>query len=373
MRLTKLGALVIAALLLAAPLPARAAALWFGGEDTSMTAVGTTSGSGNEYNTSYSRTALEAGNSTTVADPPANRWVSPTFASTASIWVHAVFYANTITTTSGEQALILRSPDGVGRVYLRQTGTSGVLKLSIANAARSFTDLVTLSAYSASTLTALDMQVPYTCGAGDVTNIYYNTVLVGTYTGSLCTDAAVALSALEVAGVTNGPTGPDCSVTGQGTCWSQLLVANQDTRSMVVDTIILQGSGATQAWTPNTLANVKKATISDSTFVSTASAAQISEWTAPTAAPTGIWGVISKSIEARVLVSTTGPQNAEFMEHVSGTDYVVCSGNPASLTNAFANYRCQENVSPATSTTWGIGEIFNTGGNQNSFGVQSLT
>ena len=100
---------------------------------------------------------------------------------------------------------------------------------------------------------------------------------------------------------------------------------------------------------------------------------QISEWTSPTAAPIGIWGVISKSIEARLLASTTGPQNAEFMEHVSGTDYVVCSGNPASLTNAFVNYRCQENVSPATSTTWGIGEIFNTGGNQNSFGVQSLT
>ena len=150
MQLTKLGALVIAALFLAAPLPAGAAALWFGGEDTSMTADGTAiiSAIGTEYNATYSRVALEAGNGTTVADPPANRWVSPAFSSTASIWVHAVFYVNTITTTSGEQALILRSPDGVGRVYLRQTGTSGVLKLSIANAARSFTDLVTLSAYS---------------------------------------------------------------------------------------------------------------------------------------------------------------------------------------------------------------------------------
>lgn len=348
--------------------------LWFGGEDTSMTAVGgaayTSSPSAGVYNSTYSRAVFGAFNSTTVADPPGVRWTSPTFTPTSSIWVHAVFYSGAAdATTSNQQALIIRSPDGVSRIQLRQTGTAGVLKLSIANAARSFTDLVTLSAYPfPTTLTTLDMQIPYTCGGGDVTNIYYNSVLAGTYTGSLCTDSATTLNQVEIASVNNGV---GCAGGGFGTCWSQLLVDTVDTRSEVVATIIPQGAGPTQSWTPNTLANVNKGTISDTTFVSTTSNNAISQWTAPTSAPTGTWGVRAVSIEARALVSTTGPQNMEFSAHVSGSDYTSLCTNPT-LTNSFANYRCQMNTSPATSSVWGISEIYNSGGNQFSFGVESL-
>lgn len=343
--------------------------LWFGGEDTSVNSVGsnTTTITSTFYNATYSRMALVVANSTTVADPPANRYtMNPTtFSSVSSLWFHANFYIQTNNnTTLNEQSLIFRSPDGVSRVLLRQTGTAGTLKLSIANAARSFTDLVTLSAITATANHTLDIQLPYTCGGGDVTNIYVDTVLVGTYTGSLCTDSATTLNAVELASFNNG-------ATTNGTYWSQILVDTVDTRSEVVATLALQGSGATQAWTPNTLANVNKATISDSTFVSTSSNNQISEWTAPTSAPSGTWGVRAVSIEARTLISTTGPQNMEYIAHVSGADYTSLCSNPT-LTNSFANYRCQMNTSPATSTTWGISEIYNSGGNQYGFGVESL-
>lgn len=371
---------LVAGLLAAPPISASAAILWAGGEDTSINAIGTvttiTAGSTGWF-TAFSRGALSVANGTSTSDPPPNRIQTPTFTASSSIWIHAVFFStNAPGTTLNEQGLLIRSPDGVGRVYLRQTGTSGQLKLSIANAARSFTDLVTLSTtLAANTLYTLDMQVPYTCGGGDVTNIYLNASLAGTYTGSLCTDSATTLNQVEFMQLNNNGSVGVCQGTANNPdCWSQMIVATEDTRSMNLATLTLQGSGATQAWTPNTLANVNKATISDTSFVSTSLNNQVSEWTAPTSAPTGTWGVKALMLNARLLVSTTGPQNGEFIVHVSGSDYTSLGAEcPApTLTNGFANYQCLMSVSPATSTTWGISEIYNSGGNQLSYGVESL-
>lgn len=370
---------LMAGLLALAPLSASAAILWAGGEDISVNTIGTlfntTNGASGGYYTAFSRVALQVQNGTSTADPPTNRIQTPTFTASSSLWIHAVFQAgSSVTTTNNAQGLLIRSPDGVGRVYLRQTGTSGTLKLSIANAARSFTDLVTLTGtFAANTLYTLDMQVPYTCGGGDVTNIYLNSVLAGTYTGSLCTDSATTLNQVEFMQLNNAASGAgNCENSNSApSCWSQMIVASEDTRSMSLATLTLQGAGATQAWTPNTLANVNKPVINDASFVSTSSNNQISEWTAPTSAPTGTWGVKSLILNARLLISTTGPQNAEFIAHVSGSDYTSLCTNPT-LTTGFANYYCQINNSPATSMVWGISEIYNSGGNQLNYGVESL-
>ncbi len=371
------------ALLLTAIQPASAAMLWFGAEDTSgITLPGGNLSRWNAstprcWDSNFSRQGLAIANSTSTADPPAQGGVLPTLASPVSLlWVHSsICNSAVITTTNNEQALIVRSPDGVGRVMLRQTGTSGQLKLSIANAARSFTDLATATGNfaAAGTVQQLDFKVDFTCSGGSNSKVYIDGVLVINYTGSLCTDAATTLDTVVLAAINNSAGFASqawCDNNDGGTCWSEIVLADEDTRSMRVRTLVPPAAGNTQGWTPNTLANVDKLNVADSTFVSDATGNVLSQWKTPSAAPTGTWGVKSVSIEARLLASTTGPQNFDWSWRISNADYLA--GTTTALTNAFANYRRQQDTSPATSTTWGITEVFNTSTNQMNIGVKSL-
>jgi hypothetical protein len=357
---------------------AAAAIFWFGGEDTSVTGyVQVTGNCGNGIcDSNFARGALSVQNGTSTADPPANRLIpiNPTFAATSDLWIHGQFWSGNITTTTNnEQTIIVRSPDGVGRIYLRQSGSSGTLKLSTADAARSFTDPsggTATGAFSANTLTQFDLHINYSCSGAGGAQLYLATVKVIDFTGNLCTDAATQLNQVEWAAVNNGAQVNVCTTNISSTCWSELILANEDTRSMRLATCALQAAGNTQQFTPNTLGNVNKATISDTTFVSTTTNNQLSQWTCPTAAPTGSWGVKSQAIEARALASVTGPQNLDFSRRVSNANYLA--GTTTALTNAFLNYRNQADVSPATSTTWGLTEIYNTSTNQLNIGIKSL-
>jgi len=363
--------LFLAALLL--PLPAAAAVLWFGGEDTSFTTVGTVtpaSTPAGTFDANLARGTFHLTNTSVVADPPANYFKTPTFTASPIIWVHAnVWIGSSPANTNNQQTLWVYSPDGVGRVYLRQTGTAGQFKLSTANAARTFSDKATASGnFAVSTLQSVDWLIDYSCSAGSVTQLYIGGVKVIDYTGNLCTDAATSLNQASFSGLLNASAG-GCGTTSHG-CWSELIVANEDTRSMRLATLTLQASGNTQGWTPNTLANVNKFAIADGTFVSDTVGNVLSQWTVPTAAPGGTWAVKSVSIEARLLKSASGPSQFDWSWRISGANYLA--GLTAALTTSFANYRIQQDTSPATATGWAIGEVYNTGGNQMNIGVKSL-
>jgi hypothetical protein len=365
-------AILFAAILLL-PLPALAAVLWFGGEDTSVIAVGTvvpgtTAGT---YDVNFARGQLAATNGSAATDPPTNYFKTQVFTSTAIIWVHANAFVTAVgTNTANQQVLFAYSPDGVGRVYLRNTGTTGQMKLSTANAARTFSDKQTATGNLViGTLQTIDWLIDYSCSAGSVSQVYVNGTKIIDYTGSLCTDAATSLNQVGFSGLANGVGGSPCNGGSVG-CWSEMIVANEDTRSMRLATLTLQASGNTQGWTPNTLANVNKFTIADGTFVSDTVGNVLSQWTVPTAAPGGIWIVKSVSVESRLLKGTSGPTQFDWSWRIAGANYL--SGLTNALTTSFANYRIQQDTSPATATAWTVGEVFNTSTNQMNIGVKSL-
>ena len=223
---------------------------------------------GAAFDASFARTAIAVGVSSVGADPPANYIKTPTFTPTPIIWVHAnVFVLSSVANTLNQQSLIAYSPDGVGRAYIRATGTAGQLKLSTANAARTFSDKQTTTGnLSLLTLTTMDWLIDYSCSASSVTQLYLNGVKVIDYTGSLCTDAATSLNQAGFGIAANGIAAGACNTAGL-TCWSEMIVADEDTRPLRLATLTLQASGNTQGWTPNTLANVNKAAFSDASFI----------------------------------------------------------------------------------------------------------
>lgn len=356
------------------PAQTRAAILWFGGEDTSVITAGTinvNAGQAGSFDANFARGAIAVSNAGVATDPPTNNIKTTTFASTAIIWVHAnVWSAISLTNTANQQVLFAHSPDGVGRVYLRNTGTAGQVKLSTANAARTFSDKQTATGnFAFGSLQTVDWLIDYSCSAGSVTQVYINSVKVIDYTGSLCTDAATTLNQVGFSGIANGTAGVTCT-TSMVACWSEMIVANEDTRSMRLATLTLQASGNTQGWTPNTLANVNKLAIADGTFVSDTVGNVLSQWTVPTAAPGGNWIVKSVSAEARLLKGSSGPTQFDWSWRIAGANYL--SGLSNALTTSFLNYRIQQDTSPATATAWTVGEVFNSATNQMNIGLKSL-
>jgi hypothetical protein len=340
--------------------------LFASGEDTGFTLIGAAVGATTPAGCSrsgYARSTacgVGANNGTIVADPPANRFQTPIFTAGNLVWVHAQFFnATDVTTTNNQQTLLLRSPDGVSRIVLRQTGTAGTFKVSSRNAAGAFTDLATATGvFTLNTITQLDLKVDYSASGG--VQLYLAGTLVINYSGDPRTDAATQLDQVEFSGAGfNG---------NQRTVWSEMIIADEDTTGMALWTMTPQAAGATQSWTPNTLANINKAVINDSTLITTATANALSEWTAPTAVPAGTWNVKAVVQEARVERGATGPQHFDWQLRVSATDYAAGASNaPVTSFGNFSNYSWPTN--PATSAAWITADL--TTGIQ--YGIKSLT
>ncbi len=204
------------------------------------------------------------------------------------------------------------------------------------------------------TLTQIDIEIIYGCTSGDQVNVWYGGVSVMAFTGaSICTDSATTLNQVEFGSLNGSGAG---NITNAGTGWSEMIIADQDTRGMGLWTLTPNAAGNTQSWTPNTVANVNKAVINDATNVSTSSNNALSEWTTPTSPPSGSWNVLAVVQEARVLRGTSGPQNFEWLTRtIDGTDHTTGSVNPSTSFANFSNQLWATN--PFTGVPWVISDI----------------
>jgi hypothetical protein len=333
--------------------------LFAGGEDTSFALIGSVGVAGNiaatfSYRSNFARCSLEATNSG-AADPPANRIQTPSFTPVALLWVHGTIFVHDLATTLNQQSVIVRSPDGVSRIVVRQTGNNNELKVSTRSAAGVFTDLATVSSIiPGGTLTThiFDMMINY-IAAGSV-QMWLDGVRVINFTGDPRTDSATQLNQVEFAGV------------GDGT-WSELICADQDTRNMALWTMVPQAAGATQSWTPNTLGNINETGINDTTAIATTSNNALSEWTQPLAAPNGAWLVRSVVQNARVSISGTGPQHFDWLTRTGAIDFLAGAPQAPALT-VFGNFQYGWPTNPNTTVGWTIADITAVGFN---LGIES--
>jgi hypothetical protein len=351
-----LPALVLA--LIGTSAPASATNILFAsGEDSGFTSsnslytsIDTTSGL---YRSSFAREALK-----TFYDN-GSYYLSPAFTATSNLWFHAyVYYGSNYGEFANDIGLILYSPDGNARILLRQTGTQGQFKISTKTASGTVTDLATTSSnINPLTLHVMDLHVSYTCSSAGGVTLYEDGVQVINYSGNPCTDSATSLNqvALGVLGATNG-SNTSCGNGGDATCWSEIIVADGDTRGMALWTLAPQASGNTQSWTPNTVGDINPTSINDSNFIATTTTGALSEWTTPTSPPSGAWNVLAVAQDARVSAGYTGPQHFEWLARTKdGSDHVT--GSVAPLDGSFSNYNGVWATNPYTSSAWSITDI----------------
>lgn len=338
-----------------------------GGQDTSFTIVdgGVSSGggAGGAYRTNFSNCVITVNVGQTAADPPTSYISLPPFTPNSTLWVHGQFGTNTSGNSNALNVHAMRVLDGSGvpRIVIRGTGTAGQMKISTRNAGGSFVDLtLTTSKLIPSVLNgpvAFDLYINYSI-LGQVT-LYANGAIV-LDTGSnvnVTTDGATSLAQCQFGTFTNQ--------SGATAGWSEIITQTTVTLGMALWTLPPTGAGNTQAWTPNTLANVNKLTIDDTTSVATASVDELSEWTVSAGTlPTGVWNIIAVVQEARVECGTTGPQSFGWIVRTEdGTDHL--SGDVPLITT-FQNYSNIWLTNPFTGGNWAAGDLVN-------IGIESLT
>ncbi len=338
------------------PLIAEAATIYFAGDVPSDFSPLSGSGwtTGGAYDPTFTSGNLEVSLGKTGWPPNGQTLLTPTFTPISSLWLHFFFGAATTSTQYQGELVGFYGSDGVMRLAIQGSGANNTLQIATRDSSGTFTNLVSCAMpFSLAGGYPFDVNVVYST-TGSIT-LYQNGVLACSYSGNITTNGTTALNQVEW----NAPYG--ASTRGYV---SQVIVSDSPTIGRHLLEMLPQAAGTTQQWSGATVGNISKAPPNDSTFNSTATANQISDWTVP-ALPTGTWVVEGVKQVARVNIGGSGPQHFAFTCRPNGqNDTASATQSP---TTSFAPYAVYWSTNCATGAPWAPADF--TGAN---FGIESL-
>ena len=359
---------IAVAMCLAQAEAASAALLFSGGEDIDFVCNGSGScavvAGGNAYRAVWAREAYTAIGTT--VDPPTNRFATPSFSASATLWVHAQYcniYGSNATcglvgannnTTLNAQAFRVFDSAGNPTLIVRGTGTAGQLKISSRTSGGTFTDLATCSSAFNVALTQLDLYVNYGT-SGEVT-LYSNSAQVCDYTGNVTNgDGSSTLDQVEFSS--------PYAASGFGGAWSEVIVATTDSRAMARFTANTVANGNTIGFSGTNVCSAiwNATTVNNANYGYSGSSSVLHECTINGSIPAGTYSVLGLVMTANVLVGTTGPQHFGFLTRTGGTDYSSANFAPTNSFSSVGNYI--QTTNPATGNAWAVSDFAVTGFN----------
>lgn len=327
-----------------------------GGEDsefspTGATSIDTTAG---HFRANYARSALKVtqpGN-ITITDG----WYA-SLPAVSSLYVSAQMFMSAGSATNGYSIILKR---GAINTLAFMTDGGGHWRLVKTNAAGTTTVLVTSTfTVPAAVLARLDVYANYAV-AGRV-QLYVGGTLAIDYSGDVTTDSATTLD-----GVGFGSMNTNTGVAGS-TSWSEIIVADSDTRGMALASLTPLATGNTALWT-GAVTDINESTLSDTTTASTATAGQLEEFTVTPASAIGTTtGVLAVVVSARAAKGSTGPQNLQAAVRTGATDYVSANLPVTTILGTVQNVWA---TNPNTSATWAGSDLTAAGFN---IGLKSIT
>ena len=322
-----------------------------GGEDIDCTPFGgiTWQNTAPYIYTPYSRYGTEIA-ATSSSWPMANGCNISSFGNQSSFWFHAQCYVGGNSTVASGIFLAMADSSGVGRILVRGTGSNGQLKISTRNAANTYVDLVT-SALNilpvASAIVSVDLFVNYST-SGQVTLYIGGVNVLDTGPGvNVTTDSATTLSVGYMGGLS-----PAAYV------WSEIIVADSDTRTARLWTMNSSTAGNAQTWV-GTGSNVNQLRVVDTSFITAATPGLINEYKTPSIPlPAGTWTVAAVVMTSRGFGGTVGgPTKLEYVTRVGSTDYVGGTWTPPSGLFGNAPSPYVSSLNPATGVAWTTADL----------------
>jgi hypothetical protein len=179
-------------------------------------------------------------------------------------------------------------------------------------------------------------------GASSVINLYVNGNLYASFSGSSTISGLSNFNSAVVASTISGN-------TSQAGCASEIIVADEDTRSFSLRTMAPTGAGTTSQWT-GLFSALNPTTINDANSNFTNTVAQDQEFTVATL-PTGVFAV--RLVKATTRCAATAGSTATKVGtgfKISSTVYPGTAQGP--LGTAYTDYEQYYTANPATSTDW---------------------
>lgn len=316
------------------------AILWVGAEDCDYDAKPSVT-----WNTTPNRSGYDRGRFSTTgsstSDPNTVRLVGARWAAASSdLWFS--MRINCSGNASG-QWITFYDPSGVRRLILHASGASTLL-----NTRTSSGTIATIATFAwaptKSSLRKIDVHVVY--GTSGSVTIYEEGTQVATYSGNVTTESATQLQSCDIGGV----------YTSGVAYFSEIIVADQDTRAMSVVTLTSSTAGAAQQWT-GTATNVNQNSLTnDVNFIYSGTNDQIQQYK-PGSLPSGSFSVKAVVHSARALIGAAGPQHLAFVTRVGSTDYDSSNYTP---TTTFGPVQHVQSVNPSTSSAWAVADLAST-------------
>ncbi|MDN5836689.1 MAG: hypothetical protein L0H12_04975 [Nitrosospira sp.] len=293
-------------------------------------------------------------------DPAANRFATPAFTASTTLWVHARYCNDNCgsnTTTANAQMLRLLDNNGNPALIVYGTGAAGTIKISSRASNGSLTDLVTCPGAIGRGLAQIDLYVNYAV-SGELA-FYNNGVKVCDFTGNVTNgDGATTLSQAEFASASAYASG-----SGHSSSWSEVIIATTDTRSMARYSALTVVDGSTTGFSgTNVCSSIWRATaVNDANYGYSDADNVVHECAIAGTVPPGAYSVVGLVMSTRALVGTTGPQHFDFVTRVGGTDYTSSDFAPLPAFSNIGNYI--QSTNPATGSPWAVSDFAATGFN----------
>ncbi|MFT7432965.1 MAG: hypothetical protein ACI9TY_000590 [Alphaproteobacteria bacterium] len=272
---------------------------------------------------------------------------TPHFKPSTDFWL-TVYMRCEGTGSSSYDFLSFYDSDSVRRLII-DINSSGRFNLKTRNAAGTETTLTTQTEPKPfNSLRRYDIHINY--AAAGVFSLYTDGVLVAEYTGDITTDGEATLSQIGF--------GYLHSHNNYETWYSQIIVADTDTRKMHLATIEPTANGDTMDWS-GLVSDINEISISDSTVITSGVADELALFTIP-ALPAGDYTVQAVVQSVKIAKGATGPQNFEYAVRTGAANYTATGGT---LDIGYGKFQKMWANNPATAASWTTTEIEDAGFN----------
>lgn len=313
---------------------------------TNITGV-TTSG---EFDSEFARGAMKVDNSglaTINFTGQTEGWLRLTaFVTTPNGATGAIFE---LQDSSGVQTLVQLDSDGAGGMNLEYWNGATLAEISPAfimggaNSSAGSGSQAGLNWGPQNSLVVINVHWNI-ADAGGLYEIYLGDILVASFTGDTLHGGFTQIDRLVLG---NG------LAAGRPWTYSEIIVADEDTRDMRVATNHATADGNDTAWT-NGFANIDEVALNDVDLVSSGTAAQVQNYVSQNLPTNDMDQVPAVIVCARAQDDTVSPDKVDMHVRVNATNYF---GATQTLTASFDGYFEAWNTSPDTASAWTRAEV----------------
>lgn len=276
---------------------------------------------------------------------------SPNLASPVSeIWLHAEAIFPLISNTG---LTILEIRDSLGNIVARLQKLTGANLQMQRWSGTAFVVVGPGILPSTGTRFEIDVHIKIHASAG-VFEWYHSGLLVDRVTGN-----TVFYSGADVSNFGLG-SAASALVLGStnNTFWSQIILADEDTRGMKLATLRPNAAGSNSGWTGAYTDIAEVGTINDATLINSASVGQVSTFgLSNLSAAASVLYPIAVCVSARASAVVSSPLNIDAAVRVSGTNYFSSSSYPGLISGLGPVLTRSFPLNPATAAPWTAADV----------------